>query len=71
MLFLVEDTLIKGNSLILKTRCPYFSSMLSSSYRFKEQQFQSHKLESIKVVGISKLYFNTIIQYIYSDHFQI
>jgi hypothetical protein len=71
VLFLVEDTLIKGNSLVLKTRCPYFANMLSSSYRFREQQMQIHRIESIKVAGIPKLYFNTILEYIYSDHFYI
>lgn len=59
--------MIKGNSLILKTRCPYFSSM----FRFKEQQFESQKIQEIKVDGISKQYFNTIIQYIYSDRILI
>jgi hypothetical protein len=34
ILFLVDDTLIKANSLVLSTRCPYFKSMLSSKYSF-------------------------------------
>ncbi len=43
--------------------------MLSSTYQFKETQV--NRGGSIKVVGVPKLYFNTILEYIYSDHFFI
>jgi hypothetical protein len=36
IVFLVEETLIKANSLVLMVRCPYFKSMLSTKYSFKE-----------------------------------
>lgn len=38
ILFLVDDTLIKANSLVLSARCPYFKSMLSANYSFKESK---------------------------------
>jgi len=34
VVFLVEGSLIKANSLILSARCDYFKSMLSSKYKF-------------------------------------
>ena len=69
VLFLVEDTYIKANSLILRTRSPYFSSMLSPYYGFKEASVM--KGSSIRVVGVSKSLFSCVLQYIYSDHFYI
>lgn len=36
IVFLVDDTYIKANSLILQTRCDYFKSMLSFKYSFLE-----------------------------------
>lgn len=36
ILFLVDDTLIKANSLVLSARSPYFKSMLSRKYSFQE-----------------------------------
>ena len=76
VLFLVEDTLIKANRLVLSTRCPYFASMLSSKYAFKESSLvgkndPSGLIGNIRVSGVPKLYFSCIIQYIYSDHFYI
>jgi hypothetical protein len=69
ILFLVEDTLIKANSLVLSARCPYFKSMLSQKYSFKEACLDKEGF--IKVLGVPKIYFSCIIQYIYSDHFYI
>lgn len=69
ILFMVEDTLIKANSLVLKTRCPYFASMLSSDYNFSECQIK--RGSSIRVEGVPKIYFQALVQYIYSDHFFI
>jgi hypothetical protein len=69
ILFLVEDTLIKANSLILRTRCPYFAAMLSRTYGFREGQHK--RSQSIRVEGVPKALFSCIIQYIYSDHFYI
>lgn len=69
VLFLVEDTLITTNSLVLAHRCAYFKSMLSKSYDFSESR--KHKGAYIKVQGVPKKYFSCIIQYIYSDHFYI
>ena len=68
ILFLVEDTLIKANSLVLSARCPYFKSMLSSKYMFRESKKEGG---FVKVQGVPKSYFSCIIQYIYSDHFYI
>ena len=69
VLFLIDDTLIKGNSLILRARSPYFKAMLSPRYRFKESSL--NRGCSIRVVGVPKIYFNTILEYMYSDHFHI
>lgn len=65
----MEDTLIKANSLILRTRSPYFSAMLSKEYGFKEGQ--QKRSSNIRVEGVPKALFSCIIQYIYSDHFYI
>lgn len=40
ILFLVEETLIKANSLVLSARCPYFKSMLSRKYMFQESRLE-------------------------------
>lgn len=40
IVFLVQDTLIKANSLILSTRCEYFKSMLSNKYKFQESKIK-------------------------------
>jgi BTB/POZ domain len=69
VLFMVDDTLIKGNSLILKARSPYFAAMLSNSYGFRESNLS--RGSSIKVTGVPKLYFNCLLEYVYSDHFFI
>ncbi|CDW71485.1 kelch repeat [Stylonychia lemnae] len=69
VLFHVEDTLIKANTIVLSARCPYFNSMLSSQYSFKESLVD--RSGYIRVTGVPKLYFSCIIQYIYSDHFYI
>lgn len=69
IVFLVEDTYIKANSLILQTRCEYFKSMLSSKYSFLEAS--SRHEGYISVQGVPKNLFMCIIQYIYSDHFYI
>lgn len=69
ILFHVEDTLIKANTIVLSARCPYFNSMLCSQYSFKESMVD--RSGYIKVCGVPKLYFSCIIQYIYSDHFYI
>lgn len=69
IVFLVEDTLIKANSLVLKARCQYFQSMLNKKYQFCEAFVQQDGV--IAVQGIPKNYFTAIIQYIYSDHFYI
>jgi len=69
IVFLVEDTYIKANSLILMTRCPYFKSMLSTKYAFSESVFREGGY--INVQGVPKSFFTCIIQYIYSDHFYI
>jgi hypothetical protein len=67
VLFLVEDTLVKGNSLVLQARCPYFKAMLGHPFRERQVPRAGH----IKVFGVPKLYFHTILEYIYSDHFYI
>lgn len=59
ILFHVEDTLIKANTLVLSARCPYFKSMLSSKYSFKESKVD--KSGFIRVIGVPKLYFSCII----------
>ena len=59
ILFMIEDTLIKANSLVLATRCPYFKSMLNQTYSFQESKIQ--KGGYIKVQGVPKLYFSCII----------
>jgi|LauGreDrversion4_2_1035121.scaffolds.fasta_scaffold72321_1 hypothetical protein len=69
ILFLVDGTLIKANSLVLRIRSPYFSAMLSPQNGFFETNMK--KGQSIKVYGVEKSYFSCIIQYIYSDHFYI
>lgn len=66
VLFLVDDTLIKANKLVLSTRCPYFASMLSSKYAFKESSMiakndSASTIGNIKVSGVPKLYFSCII----------
>jgi hypothetical protein len=66
---MVDETLIKANSLVLSTRCEYFRSMLSFKYSFLESKIKKNGY--IKVHGVPKLYFSCIIQYIYSDHFYI
>jgi hypothetical protein len=43
--------------------------MLSPRYRFKESNL--NRGCSIRVVGVPKIYFNTILEYMYSDHFHI
>lgn len=69
IVFLVQDTLIKANSLILSTRCEYFKSMLSNKYKFQESKIKQEGV--IAVQGVPKSFFTCIIQYIYSDHFYI
>src|SRR3569833_486044 len=69
IVFYVEDTLIKANSLILMSRCDYFRHMLSHKYSFRESQLRHEGI--IAVNGIPKSFFTCIIQYIYSDHFYI
>ena len=69
VLFLIDDTLIKGNSLIMRARSPYFAAMLSPTHRFRETHL--NRGCSIRVQGVPKLYFNTILEYMYSDHFFI
>lgn len=58
-LFLVDETLIKANSLILSTRCPYFKSMFSAKYAFSESKIK--KGGHIKVNNVPKAYFSCII----------
>ncbi len=43
--------------------------MLSPRYRFKESNL--NRGCSIRVVGVPKIFFNTILEYMYSDHFHI
>jgi hypothetical protein len=69
IVFLVEDTYIKANSLILQSRCEYFKSMLSYKYKFLETSTKNEGY--INVNGVPKHIFMCIIQYIYSDHFFI
>ncbi len=73
IIFNVDNTLIKANSLILVTRCSYFRHMLSNKYSFLESKNALHPEGEgvIDVMGVPKSYFNCIIQYIYSDHFYI
>jgi hypothetical protein len=67
IVFVVEDAQIRANSLVLMQRCPYFNTMLSAKFSFKESILKYEG--QIRVNGVPKTYFTSIIQYIYSDHF--
>src|SRR3569833_1740627 len=54
IVFYVEDTLIKANSLILMSRCNYFRHMLSHKYSFRESHLRHEGI--IAVNGIPKSY---------------
>ena len=80
--FLVENTIVKANSLLLRVRSPYFAAMLSPSHRFLERNKLSgppsamgihvyHGYQTIKIEDVPRVYFHCIIQYLYSDHFVI
>jgi hypothetical protein len=69
IVFVVEDSQVRANSLVLMQRCPYFNTMLSAKFAFKESLLKYEG--QIRVHGVGKIYFNSIIQYIYSDHFYI
>jgi hypothetical protein len=34
IIFMVEGTMIRANSILLSARCPYFQNMLSKKYQF-------------------------------------
>ena len=62
IVFYVDDTLIKANSLILTTRCDYFKSMLSPHYSFSESFMTNPCTEGvISITGVPKSYFTCII----------
>ena len=65
VVFQVEQSFIKGNSLILKARSNYFNSMLSKSHKFNElnTQFEreGQKYCLVKINGVPKVYFNCVI----------
>jgi hypothetical protein len=78
VVFHVDNSLIKGNSTILKARSSYFEAMLSDRYCFSEtisntyvDKETNQQFRVIKVEGIKKVFFNCIVQYLYSDHFYI
>jgi hypothetical protein len=56
ILFQVDDSHIKANSVVLKARCPYFHSMLSAKYHFRESQ-----ASQVRVEGVPKTYFTCIV----------
>ena len=63
LIFYVDDTLIKANSLILVTRCEYFRNMLSSQYGFSEF-YVTNQIDNdgvISISGVPKQYFTCII----------
>lgn len=68
---------IKGNSVVLGARSEYFRAMFDPSHGFREvsekhyQQQGQNAFKLIKIHGVPKIFFNCIIQYLYSDHFYI
>ncbi len=57
VIFEVENSFIKGNSLILQARSLYFRKMFSRENKFNEIQDQ----KIIQIKGIKKKYFVNII----------
>lgn len=74
---LENKSYIKGNSLVLSARNEYFGAMFNKNHGFREvsdQDYQKqgqNKFKMIKIHGVPKIFFNCIIQYLYSDHFYI
>jgi len=68
---------IKGNSQILKRRSDYFKAMFNRQSGFREsvgrlyQSNSNNKFRLIRIEGVPKIFFNCIIQYLYSDNFLI
>ena len=61
ILFLLEDgTEIGANSAVLQARCDYFESMLGPNRKFKREKV-------IKIKGITTEYFESILNFIYTD----
>jgi hypothetical protein len=61
VLFIMEDgSRIGANSAILQARCEYFESMLGPDRQFKKESV-------MKIKGISKEYFDAILNFIYTD----
>ena len=76
VVFEIDGSYIKANSFVLKNRNEYFEAMFSS--RFKEskdaaliQKQGNNEFRLIKVMGVPKIFFNCIIQFLYSDYFYI
>jgi hypothetical protein len=63
IVFSVDGSYIKANSIVLSARSEYFSSMLSKKYQFRESKKLSLNQGQgvIKVEGVPKLYFSNII----------
>ena len=74
---LENKSYIKGNSFVLSARSEYFKAMFSVKHGFREtsdEQLQKqgqNTFKMIKVHGVPKIFFNCMIQYLYSDHFYI
>lgn len=78
VVFQIENQFyIKGNSVVLSARSEYFKAMFNPEHKFREisdtlyQQQGQNKFRMIRVSGVPKVFFNCIIQYLYSDHFYI
>ena len=65
MVFLVDQSYIKGNSAILRCRSTYFATMLCDESAFTERDLSKY----VVIKGVPKEYFVLIIQFIYSDQF--
>lgn len=77
VVFSVDKSLIKANSVVLKHRSEYFQAMFSSSNKFREstdakiENGGQNSFRIVKIEGVPKVFFNCIIQFLYSDHFYI
>lgn len=61
--------ILPANSAVVTSRCDYFRSMLTKKYGFK---FESDGMvRFVEIKGIERSYFQVILQYLYSDTYQI
>jgi hypothetical protein len=77
VVFKVDKSFIKAASVVLKHRSEYFQAMFSSKSGFKEstdpkiENGGQNSFRIVKIEGVPKVFFNSIIQFLYSGHFYI